>query len=419
VSASALPSRLVATGVAFCALVFGADQVSRGATPSGGAAVTIDEPVVLPCPAKEGSTEPNLSVDPRGVVHLSWLETRPAGGPAFLWSALQDGKWTEPRVAAEGDSLVVDWANLPALLPLADGRMVAAWPWRAKAGGSVLRLGYSTDGGTSWSVPVEIAGDGAGAELGFAALTPEGEGVRVVWTAGRAAPARQPQGAAAQPAFGLCTAILGFNGSLSKTQVIDPLICDHCAAAAARTAAGVLVAYRDLDSAGTRDIRLAPLSGQTAIRPYPGAADGWVVPGCPTSGPAMDAAGARIALAWYTVRDGAAQVRVGFSEDGGKTLNPIRRVDDGGPRGRLALAQLDDASAVVSWLESRGDSALFVARHVPRSGPLGPLVNIGVASGRRNSGLPRMVRHGDELVFAWQEPGRPSRVLVSRARIRK
>ena len=422
-SAHASALRFGTVAVVVGALALAAARTPGAATdPAGG--VRLDSPVSLPSPAPEGSTGPGLAVDPSGRVHLSWLEPRAAGGHAFRWAAWEGRKWTEPRVVAEGDSLVVDWTNLPVLLPLADRRMAAAWPWKAAAGGPVLRVSLSSDGGATWAPPVDLAAGGAAAQQGQAALAPEGAGVRVVWAAGSAAPAPQAGAtrggsAAGHASFGLHTTVLGFDGSRTATQIVDASVCDQCLPAAARAASGVLVAYRDLDSAGVRDIRLAPLSGQTEIRPLTPAADGWKVPGCPVNGPALDAAGSRLALAWYTVSGGKAQVRLGFSADAGKTFGAVERIDDGGPRGRVSVSLLDDASAVAAWLESRGDSALLVARHVRPGSPPGEPVSLGVLSGRRNSGFPRMVRSADELFFAWPEIGRPARILVAQVRIRK
>src|SRR3990170_4304624 len=56
----------------------------------------------LTSPAAEGAAEPNLAVDARGRVWLTWLEPRPGGGHRFRLSQLAGTQWAPPSTIAEG-----------------------------------------------------------------------------------------------------------------------------------------------------------------------------------------------------------------------------------------------------------------------------------------------------------------------------
>jgi len=71
----------------------------------------------------------------------------------------------------------------------------------------------------------------------------------------------------------------------------------------------------------------------------------------------------------------------------------------------------------VSWIERTGDGAEVRVRRVEADGAIGPALTIAASSAERASGFPRMARSGDEVVFAWTEPGHPSRVRLAVAKL--
>ena len=78
--------------------------------------------------------------------------------------------------------------------------------------------------------------------------------------------------------------------------------------------------------------------------------------------------------------------------------------------GRVDLVQLEDGTAVVSWLEN---GALWL-RWIGPEGPLTrPLLAASIENSR-SSGFPRMALLGRELFLAWTEPGEPSHVRTAR-----
>jgi hypothetical protein len=64
---------------------------------------------------------------------------------------------------------------------------------------------------------------------------------------------------------------------------------------------------------------------------------------------------------------------------------------------------LDDGSAVASWVEVIDKHAQFRVRRLDRSGARSPAATVADVPMSVTSPYPRMVRFGDELVFAWTE----------------
>jgi hypothetical protein len=197
---------------------------------------------------------------------------------------------------------------------------------------------------------------------------------------------------------------------------LDDRTCDCCQNAAAMTAAGPIVAYRNRSPEEIRDIYVTRRVNGKWIAGRPVHADNWKISACPVNGPALAASGSDVALAWFTAAGDTARVNVAFSRDAGGAFGAPVRVDGGAPAGRVDVVMLPDRSALVSWIErTSGDTAAVRVRRVGRDGKLGAPVTVASSSAARASGFPRMVVSGSDVVFAWTEPGKPSAVRVARA----
>ena len=128
--------------------------------------------------------------------------------------------------------------------------------------------------------------------------------------------------------------------------------------------------------------------------------DGWQLNGCPVNGPAVAAAGRRVAVAWFTGADKTPRVKLAFSNDAGETFGQPVAVDDGNPTGRVDVLLLDDGGALVCWLGSCPKVAPRVRRVRP-DGKLDEAVTVAPSGTARSNGFPQMVRAGGELIFAW------------------
>lgn len=374
----------------------------------------------LESPAGPGSAEPNLAVGPDGRVYLSWLEPAADSAHELRFAILDGERWSEPRTIAGGADWFVNWADFPTLVVLPDGRIAAhylqRYPEAEKGYHYDVRIVQSADGGASWSEPATPHRDGVPAEHGFVSLfAAPGDSVGAVWLDGRKSHA--DHGGTHEMTLRYTT--LAADGSRGEEVEVDPRICDCCQTSLALASTGPVVVYRDRTEQEIRDIYVTRLVDGAWTEGRPVHADGWRIEACPVNGPAISADGDRVAVAWFTAARDTARVQVAFSDDAGAVFGPPVRVDAGDPSGRVDVELLPGGGALVSWIErTEGDAAEVRVRHVSPAGTAGVPVTVAASSGERASGFPRMIRSGERIVFAWTEPGSPSRVRVAHAGIR-
>jgi len=214
------------------------------------------------------------------------------------------------------------------------------------------------------------------------------------------------------------TATIGADGlRAGADEEIDARVCDCCQTDAALTADGPVVVYRDRSQREVRDIALVRYSGGRWSEPVRVHDDGWEIDACPVNGPAIDARGRTVAVAWFTAPD-LPRVRLAFSQDAGRTFASPIDVARGDPAGRVDVVLLDDGRAVVSWLQLSPAGAEIRAQPFDRDGVAGPDVVVASTSVQRASGFPQMVRAGDGLLFAWTDAGDPTQVRTAHATLR-
>jgi hypothetical protein len=182
---------------------------------------------------------------------------------------------------------------------------------------------------------------------------------------------------------------------------IDHNVCECCSTAAAVTAEGPLVVYRNHTDKEIRDIATSRLVNGKWTPEALVHNDNWELYACPVNGPAVATQGQQAAVAWFTVKNDLGQAYAAFSSDGGKTWGTPIRLDDAGSLGRVDIELLDDGSAVASWVEYRKESSELRLRLINQEGARSTPVTVSPVGGGRAAGFPRMARDGDELVFAW------------------
>jgi len=371
-------------------------------------ATPIDAPVRAP------SHEPNLCPLPDGRIAMTWLEGRKPSGLSLRAAFFDGERWSAPSTIAEGDSFFANWADFPSLVALPDGGLVAHWLWKSGSGTYAydVRLARSDDGGKTWAAPITPHRDGTSTEHGFVSLVPDTTGVLVVWLDGRNAATHSDS--MTTPDMTLRAARLLSDGRLEQEALLDGRTCDCCQTAAVRTARGVLVAYRDRSAGEVRDIYLSRRDGGRWTDPVRLHADEWQIDGCPVNGPALDAVGDRVAVAWYTAAGGSGVVQVAHSTDGGASFGRAIRVDDGDPLGRVHVNMGSDGRALVVWMESHGEKARIRARTVAADGTAGAATTLAETSASRASGFPRIARTPRATLLAWTDAGGSRRVRVAR-----
>lgn len=368
-------------------------------------------------PAAAGSGEPNLAVGPDGRVYLSWLEPAADSAHALRFSVLEGDAWSPPRTVASGRDWFVNWADFPSLAVLPGNRLAAHWLQRSGTSTYAydVRVAVSPDGGATWSDPVVPHTDGTQTEHGFVSMWPAGgDSVALVWLDGRktGASAEGEHNPASEMTLRYTT--VGPDGRAAPDREVDGRVCDCCQTGMAMTSTGPIVVYRDRSPDEVRDIYVSRRVNGAWTEGRPVHADGWVMPACPVNGPQADADGQRVAVAWFTAADSTPAVKVAFSTDGGATFGAPARIDGGNPDGRVDVQLLPDGAALVSWLERTGQAAEVRIRRVGPDGRMGEPRTLAASASTRSTGFPRMVRAGDQVVFAWTGPGTPSTLHAAR-----
>lgn len=368
-------------------------------------------------PAGFSSAQPQLNVQGDRLL-LSWMERTNRRATLKFADRTASG-WSEPRVVASGDDWVVNWADVPSVVRLADGSLAAHWLQERRAGTEAydVRLAFSSDEGRTWSAPTSPHHDGTPTEHGFASLFQTSAGLGLVWLDGRAMKPMKPGDDEMTGNMSLRAAAFDRKGSQLSETVVDSRVCECCPTAAAVTSDGPIVAFRDRSQNEIRDIYVSRMVDGRWTQPVPVHRDNWRITACPVNGPALSASGRDVAIAWFAATGDQGHVFAAFSSDAGRTFAAPIRVDDVSALGRVDVELLPDASAIVAWIEFADQGSRFRIRRVDRSGSRSDSTNVAGINASRASGYPRLARRGDELVFAWTETEGGSRVRTAAARL--
>lgn len=361
----------------------------------------------LKFPSASNSGEPFLTASADGTVYASWLEKLGHGSTRLLFSVLREDaeNWTSPLLIAQGDNWFVNWADVPSIAVGPDNRMVAHWLERMGSGRYAygIRFSLSQDGGKSWSPPVWLHEDLSGTEHGFASLSFDSAGtVDAIWLDGRAM-------AKGEGRMSIIARRINPDGSLQKEFVVDEQTCECCPTAITRMESGsLLAAYRDRSDSHIREIAVSRMQQDSWSEPNFVSADAWRISACPVNGPAIDAFGSAVGVAWFSAPEDMAKVQMTFSDDGGRSFDLAVRVNEGRPVGRVGLQMLGENRAVVTWIEAAAPAdteAGIKMRIIHRDGTLEKPVIVAATSASRASGYPRVAGQGNRLVFLWTEVG--------------
>jgi hypothetical protein len=376
-------------------------------------------------PAGTESREPEMFATADGRIILSWVEKVGEKRYALRFATRGGGGagWSEAGTIASGDNWFVNWADFPSVVALTDSSLAAHWLVKSGKGTYAydVNVALSNDGGKSWGKPMRPHTDGTQTEHGFVSLLPLSDGrLGAVWLDGRnfKGVKHEEEDAPSPADMTLRYAAIDTEGKLSDEAVLDERVCECCQTAAAMTSEGALVVYRDRSEREVRDVYFVRRQKDGSwSAPRAVHADRWEVGGCPVNGPTIAAEGRRAAVAWYTEADERPRVQIAFSDDAGASFGSPVQVDDGNPVGRVDVLMLADGSALVCWLSGTEEGGAIKARRVGSDGALGAASIVAETNIARSSGFPRMARLGDEVVFAWTQFGKPSRVRTASARL--
>ncbi|MBO9565294.1 MAG: hypothetical protein J7621_21135 [Niastella sp.] len=376
-------------------------MISCGSTGNEQSAASTTTVTEMPSPASDSCSIPWLTTDPAGTVYLSWVEKK-NGVATLKYASLSKEQWSRPLEVSAGKNWFVNWADYPIVVSDGKGTMMAHYLEKSDAATFAynIKLVVSADSGKTWSAPSTLHDDKQKAEHGFVTMLPFGDRFFAAWLDGRNSPVLQ--GAGHEGHHGQMTvrsAILAKNGQKEAEWELDGRVCDCCQTTAAITTNGPVVVYRDRSDEEVRDMAIVRYVNNQWTSPqiiYP---DNWKIKGCPVNGPRMDAIGNNLAVAWFSMQDSLAQVKVIFSADGGEHFGKPVRIDEGKPVGRVDLLLIDNTTAMVSWMEG----AAIKAAKVHADGKKEPSFIIAQSSEARSGGFPQMTKQDNKIIFAWTD----------------
>ena len=374
-------------------------------------------------PVPIGGVVPQLGARADGSVVLSWLEPRPDKGYRFRAVSGKDFRWGTPFTIDDSQEITMFSANLPGVAELPGGGILAYWERADRRAAddpyaTSIHLARSVDNGKSW-IPLPspykdeksgthsfLSAFSAGSELGLVWLDAQNQRHIHKSAANGAAPSDEYLGA-----VGLRAATFGSDGAQIGDTFIDPITCECCPTSAAVSAKGPVVVYRNriapsgarpqdirYETATVRDIYLTRLENGHWTDPQRVYADNWVINGCPDNGPAVDASGNDVAVAWWTAAGDQPHVSVAFSKDSGATFSRPIRISTKPAEGQVTVALVDHGrAAIVGWLEEHQTWA----RWADSAGAVGPAIALGPAP--NHARLPRWIGEESGALAVWND----------------
>jgi hypothetical protein len=351
------------------------------------------KPVPMPNPAAAGSIQPNWAVAADGSAMLSWVERATTGTYSLRYAIRRGAAWSEARTIIAGRRFWRHPAEVPELLSLSDGTLLAQWVEKSDESSEVeFILVSSSRDGIHWTAPSIAHKDRTPQQHGLASIVESApHEASILWLQalkGEDGP------------VSLMRTIVGADGKEVKEEELDADVCSCCPTSVVKTAKGILVAYRDHTSKDIRDIAVLRFENAKWSASKILNADKWEISACPVNAASAAAKDNRVAIAWYTEADDKPRVQLVFSADSGATYTKPLKLNTGDALGYVSTVLNSDGGATVSWLEETGKSTRVMVRSVSAAGAAGPVAQ--VAEGSRTSlGYPKLVRAGNETWVAW------------------
>ncbi len=357
---------------------------------------------MLTSPVGDSCAEPYLFTDKNGIVYLSWIG-KIGKQSALRFSSFLNDKWSEPITIALGKNWFVNWADYPVITSDGAKNLLAHFLEKSDTAKFTydVKIVSSPDSGKTWSSPKILHDDNAKAEHGFVSIIPYGDQFFVTWLDGRKNASEEAHGGhhGHHGEMTLRAAFIDKNGNKVNEWELDERICDCCQTSATVTTDGPVVVYRDRSDDEVRDMSIVRYVNGIWTAPKTIHADNWQIKACPVNGPRADAIKNDLAIAWFSMPDKRGQVNIVFSNDGGAAFKEPIRIDEGKPIGRVDIAMLDSATAMVSWMEGASIKAVKVYADGKKDSP----ITIASSSEARSSGFPQMTKSKNKIFFAWTD----------------
>jgi hypothetical protein len=356
------------------------------------------QPVPATNPSVPGSIQPNWAVASDGSILLSWVEPVKAGSYNLRYAVRKGGAWSEARTIAADRNFWRHPSEIPELLALSDGTLLAHWvekPKGDKESDAEFIMVSSSKDGIKWSAPQMAHKDKSAEQHGLASIVASGpQEASILWLQAL----KGDDGPVS-----LMRTVVGADGKEIREEEIDKDVCQCCPTSVVKTANGILVAYRGHNSKDIRDIFARRFENGKWSTAKIVNADNWEINACPVNAAAAAAKDNRVAISWYTEAQDKPRVQLVFSSDGGNTFTKPTVVSTTDTLGYASTALNTDGGAFVSWIEEGEKSSSAMVRLVSPAGVAGPPLKIAEGS-RASLGYPRLVHAGAETWIAWGDP---------------
>jgi len=362
----------------------------------------------IPNPSSTGSLQASWSAAKDGSPLLSWIETQKDESYTLKYAVRKGAQWSEPRTIAAHRQFFRHPAEMPEVISLSDGTLVAHWVESPPSEGSEdAEFSYASvsHDGVRWTPPVMIHKDRSMVQHGLASIVASGDReTSIVWLEAL----KGPDGPTS-----LKRSVVNGEGKVTKEEVLDSDVCECCPTSVVKTARGLLVAYRDHTPEDIRDISVVRFEGGRWSAPKNINPDKWQLDACPTNAAAAVAKGDRVAIAWFTGAQNMPREQLVFSSDGGTTFTKPVLLSTGRSFGYTSIALDDQGGALVSWIEQTGDAARILVRQISAAGAAGPVIQVAQGS-RKSLGYPRILQTANETWVAWTSSATEAKVQTAR-----
>src|SRR5690606_16448758 len=138
-----------------------------------------------------GSASLSLAATPDGKLLLGWINSQKGRRHIFQFSSFAPdwGRWMQAMTTvAVGNSMFVNWADIPHLAATPDGALWAHWLQKSSEAAYAydVVLTRSRDGGGNWAAPVMPHDDGTRSEHGFVSMwAQDTDRLGIAWLDGR------------------------------------------------------------------------------------------------------------------------------------------------------------------------------------------------------------------------------------------